>query len=108
MTLPLIDDRPPLRTDEDGVVRVGATRVTLDVVIEAFHEGLTAEEIQQQYPALDLHDVYAALAYYLRHRDEVTRYLVAQEREREAARAEIDRRIDRSALRERLLARKRS
>ena len=33
----------PLRTDADGVVRVGRTRVTLDTVVAAFEEGATAE-----------------------------------------------------------------
>jgi hypothetical protein len=30
---------PPLRTDTDGVVRVGETRVTLDTVIGTFNNG---------------------------------------------------------------------
>ena len=35
----------------------------------AFKEGLTAEEIVQQYPSLTLADAYAAITYYLRHRE---------------------------------------
>jgi uncharacterized protein (DUF433 family) len=48
----------PLEVDQDGTVRVGKTRVTLDTVIAAFTEGATAEEIVQQYPSLQLADVY--------------------------------------------------
>ena len=33
----------PLRTDDEGVVRIGKTRITLDVVISAFHQGATPE-----------------------------------------------------------------
>jgi len=51
----------PLRTDDEGVVRIGKTRITLDVVISAFHQGATPEEIVYRYPTLDLADVYAVL-----------------------------------------------
>ena len=34
----------PLEEDAHGVIRIGGTRVTLDTVISAFQEGLTAEE----------------------------------------------------------------
>ncbi len=35
----------PLTSDADGVIRIGATRVTLDTVVAAFLDGATAEEI---------------------------------------------------------------
>jgi hypothetical protein len=54
MTLAIAASPPPLRTDADGVVRVGTTRVSLDTLIAAFLEGATAEEITQQYPSLSL------------------------------------------------------
>ena len=49
-------------------------------MVAAFGEGATAEEIVQQYPSLDLGDVYAVLAYYLRHRLEVDAHLEARRR----------------------------
>ena len=57
----------PIR-EEDGVPRVGATRVTLHSVIRAFQEGAHAEEIVSFFPSLDLKDVYAVLAFYLANR----------------------------------------
>ena len=39
----------PFREDSQGAVRIGGTRVTLDTVVEAFQEGLTAEEIAQPF-----------------------------------------------------------
>jgi uncharacterized protein (DUF433 family) len=63
MSLIIIDTPIPLKTDVDGVVRVGNTRVTLDTVIIAFKEGATAEEIVSQYPSLLLADVYAVIGY---------------------------------------------
>ena len=107
MSLPLTADPPPLTTGDDGVVRVGGTRVTLDTVVEAFREGLTPEEIQQQYPSLDLPHVYAAVSYYLHHRHEVEEYLGQRARHREEVRREVETRFDPTGIRDRLLARAR-
>ena len=65
----------PLRTDEYGKLRVGDTRVLLELVIHAFQQGETAEGIIDSYPTLKLADVYAVLAYYLAHRAEVDAYV---------------------------------
>jgi uncharacterized protein (DUF433 family) len=67
----------------DGVVRVGGTRVTLDTVVAAFNQGATAQEIVFQYPSSQLRDVYAAIAYYLRHQQDVGVYL--QQRQQRAS-----------------------
>jgi uncharacterized protein (DUF433 family) len=106
MALPLTVDPTPLHTDEHGVVRVGGTRVTLETVIAAFLEGATAEEIAVRYDALSLSDVYATIAYYLRHRDEVDAYVAAERRLAEEARAKYAESVSVDALRERLLARR--
>lgn len=68
-----------VRQDEQGVYRVGDTRVMLDSVVAGFHQGLSAEAIQCQYPDLTLEQVYGAIAYYLGHQDEVDAYLDRQE-----------------------------
>jgi len=105
MSLPLSAEPPPLTPGDDGVVRVGGTRVTLDTIVEAFREGLTPEEIQQQYPSLDLPNVYAAVSYYLHHRHEVEEYLGERARHREEVRHEVETRFDPTGIRDRLLAR---
>lgn len=97
----------PLSFDADGVVRVGGTRVTLDTIVAAFHDGLTAEEMAQQYPSVDLGAVYTAIGYYLRHRDEVDAYLAARERQADDIRQEAEERFSPAGLRSRLLARQR-
>ena len=96
----------PLRTDADGVIRVGQTRVTLDTVITAFRRGATPEEIVYQYPSLDLADVYAVLAYYLRRREEVERYLAWRRAWAEQVRQDNERRFPADGIRQRLLARR--
>ena len=67
MTFTLIADPPPLEINTDNVVLVGKTRVTLDTVVTVFKQGTTAEEIVHRYPALNLADVYATIAFYLNH-----------------------------------------
>ena len=79
----------PLRTDETGMVRVGGTRVTLDTLVSLYEQGLTAEEIQIELPVLTLPDIYAALAYYLSHREELRTYLGAQRAEADRLRADV-------------------
>jgi uncharacterized protein (DUF433 family) len=56
------------------------TRITLDTVVTAFLEGCTAEEITQQYPSLQLSDIYLVIGYYLRHIEEVNTYLAERQR----------------------------
>ncbi len=108
MTLLVTPQSPPLTTDADGVVRVGGTRVTLETVVGAFHDGATAEEIVQQYPSLALADVYAAIGYYLSHRQEVDDYLLQERQRSDQVRQENERQFDPTGVRERLLARRRA
>ena len=65
----------PLRIDEGGAIRVGATRVSLLSVLMAFQSGSTAEQILHSFPSLDLTDIYAVISYYLANRDDLTRGL---------------------------------
>ena len=98
----------PLVQDENGVMRVRGTRITLDTVFAAFREGATAEEIAQQYPSIALADVYQVIAYCLRHPSEIEAYLSER-----SATATMTREHNQSTwppdgIRDRLLARRRS
>ncbi len=108
LTLTIASETVPLVTDIDGVIHVGETRVTLDTVIAAFLDGATAEEISQQYPSLDLADVYSVIAYYLRQRAEIDTYLQRRREQAEKIREENESRFDPSGIRDRLLARRAS
>ena len=98
----------PLHTDQQGTMRIGQTRVTLDSVVAAFHTGSSAEEIVQQYSTLDLGDVYAVLGYYLRNRDSLDAYLHQRQTKAEAIRDTLMEKHQLTGIRERLLARKQS
>lgn len=100
-------EQVPIRTDTEGVIRVGGTRVTLDTVVAAFEAGATAEEIAQQYPSVALADIYAVIAYYLRHRHEVQSYLTERGGHAAQVREQNERHFDPAGVRDRLLARRR-
>jgi uncharacterized protein (DUF433 family) len=106
MALQVLAEPAPLRVDNDGVLRVGATRVTLATVVIAFHQGATAETIVQQYPSLTLAEVYAVIGYYLRHQNEVDIYLAEQQHEADEIRQQNEARFNPSGIRARLVARR--
>jgi uncharacterized protein (DUF433 family) len=83
-------DRPPLRVDDGGAVRVGKSRISLDLVVDQYENGMTPEDMVRGYDTLLLADVHAAIAYYLRHRDAVLAYLKRRKQDAEALRAKIE------------------
>jgi uncharacterized protein (DUF433 family) len=89
MNMPLITEAPPLTADGSGGLRVGETRVLLEIVIRAFQDGATAETIVQRYPTLLLSDVYSTIGYYLRRNAEVDAYLVDREQQATAVQAKL-------------------
>ncbi len=104
-SLRIATDPVPLHIDQDGVVRVSGTRVTLDTVLGTFLMGVTPEEIAARYPTVALADVYAVIGYYLRHQAEVDQYLQQREQAAERVRRENEARWSPAGVRERLLAR---
>lgn len=107
MSFPLAVEPLPLVTDANGVIHVGNTRVTLDTVIAAFREGMTAEGIVEQYPSLNLAEVYLILGYCLSHGSEVEAYLRGRHEQSADVRRENETRFDPAGVRDRLLSRRR-
>ena len=96
---------PPIQADDNGVLRVGGTRVRLETIINAFKSGSAAEEILLKYPSLNLTDIYAVITYYLWSREEVEVYLEERHRREASVRRENERRFPSAGIRQRLLAR---
>ncbi len=97
----------PIEMEQGGVIRVGGTRVTLDTIVRSFNRGMSPEEIVIAYPAVSLADVYAVVAYYLRHEDEINEYIREREQRAEMVRREVEaRHPDMVGIRERLVARR--
>jgi uncharacterized protein (DUF433 family) len=103
--LPVQAGGPPLRKEEGGAIRVGKSRISLDLVVEQYENGMTPEDMVRAYDTLGLADVHAVIAYYLRHRDEVRAYLRQRREEAEALRAKVEAGRPRVS-REELLARR--
>lgn len=100
-------ETPPLLADETGAIRIGASRVLLELVIRAFQDGATPEAIAQRYSTASLPDLYSVIGYYLHHPDEIDEYLAERERQAIEIRQTIDERQgDLAQLRQRLLARR--
>ena len=90
MPLAIEAEPAPLRVDEHGAIRVGQCRVLFELVIRAFQDGATPEQIVEMYPTLALADTYGAVAYYLRHSEAVHEYLEDCERKALEIRAKIE------------------
>ena len=106
MTPTIEKDVVPLRVDASGVVRVGNTRVLLDLVVEAFNRDVSAEDIVDMYPSLQLADVYYVIGYYLKHRPELDAYLQERATRADEMRKLIKERNEKAGIRERLLGRR--
>lgn len=104
MSLIIETESPPLRRDQSGSLRVGDSRVLLELVIHAFEDGATPEAIAQRYPTAALADIYGVIAYYLRHREAVEQYLNEREQKAKAIQERIEsQQRDISELRKRIM-----
>jgi uncharacterized protein (DUF433 family) len=65
----------PLVQDATGRWRVTGTRIPLERIVECHEEGLSPEQIVENYDTLRLADVYSVISYYLDHKEEVGEYL---------------------------------
>ncbi len=59
-------------------------------VVEQYDNGISPEDMVRAYDTLELADVHAVIAYYLRHRDDVAAYLKRRAQEAETLRAKIE------------------
>jgi uncharacterized protein (DUF433 family) len=105
MTNVTITETIPIYTDDHGRMRVSGTRVLLDLIVHAYHQGNTPEHIVQMYPTLTPDQVYLAIGYYLRHRDTVDRYIRHLDDEAERLRQDDDATLSKQPTRAALLAR---
>jgi uncharacterized protein (DUF433 family) len=80
----------PLREDGHGGLRVGATRVSLESVLHLHQQGASPAEIVQAFDTLTLADVYAVLAWALRHPEGVDAYLKRRDEEAAQTRLQLE------------------
>lgn len=106
MTAAAIEPEPvPLARDQAGRLMVPNTRISLDILVADFKRGRTPEAIYDAYATVSLADIYAVLAYYLRHQAEVEEYLAEQDEAVTEVRARMEAEFPPQGRRARLLAR---
>ena len=109
MNLVLEVEAPRFREDATGAIRVGNSRVLLELVIRAFQDGASPVAIVQRYSTVSLSDVYSAIGYYLRHQEAVETYLNYREQLADSVHQRLlGIQPDLSVIRSRLLAQKQS
>lgn len=106
-TLTLAPLPVPLTRWEDGTIRINGSRVTLDVIIYQFKLGATAEQIQDSFPSISLHDIYGAIFCYLDQTGAVEAYLSQRGQAEEEALQILENLPETTALREKLRVRRR-
>jgi len=95
ITMTVLEQQPltlsiPLHEDPTGILRVGKSRVLLELVIRAFQRGETPEGIVQSFDTLKLPDVYAVVSYYLANPAPIDEYLRHCDVKAEAVRLKIE------------------
>ena len=80
----------PLREEPAGVLRVGQSRVLLELVLRAFKAGSTPEAIVQSFDTLKLADVYSVISRYLLAPEPFEEYLRVRDAAAADARHEIE------------------
>ena len=90
VTLTLAPEPVALTKDEHGFIRVSGTRIGLELLVYAFREGRSPEDILRSYDTLALADIYSVFTYYLRHTDEVNAYMAEHERKAAQVRARTE------------------
>jgi uncharacterized protein (DUF433 family) len=92
MSIIIHSDPVPLRADESGTIRVGQSRITLDVLLDYYQQGVSPEQLAsaEYFSTLSLSDVHGALAYYHRHKAELDEYLRQRREEADRLQQEIE------------------
>jgi uncharacterized protein (DUF433 family) len=80
----------PLYEEPPGVLRVGKSRVLLELVVRAYQRGKNPEAIVESYDTLSLSDVYAVVSYYLANPGPIDEYLRECDFRAEAVRRKIE------------------
>ena len=61
-----------------GKLRIDGTRMTVNQIVTLYQQGLTAEQIVEQYPQRALSEIYGVLAWYHEHKTEFDEELAAE------------------------------
>jgi uncharacterized protein (DUF433 family) len=74
----------------EGAWRIQGSRMSLDSLVHAYWEGLSPEAIVDDFPTLSLEQIHGAIAFYLKHRQDIDQYMANQENRWEEFRRESE------------------
>ena len=82
----------PLTLWKDGTIRVKNTRLLIDMIVLAHNRGECPEEIYESFPSdvYTVADVYTIIAYYLKNKAKIDKYLAEREKEAEEYWAKVE------------------
>lgn len=72
-----------------GRLRIDGTRMTVNQIVTLHRQGLSVEQIVEQYPQRSLSEVFGVLAWYHEHKAEFDQELEAEARSDEAAAKDV-------------------
>jgi uncharacterized protein (DUF433 family) len=78
MDWPTLEPNAYLDIQAPDKVRVRGTRIDLSLVVREYLDGSLPEQMQLDYPSLDLAAIHGVIAYYLDHRQPVDQYVAAR------------------------------
>ena len=91
MTTTLAEATQHIEIDERGVAYVAGCRSKVGAIaIDYMHNQMSAREIAQSYPHLNLAQVHAALSYYFDHQAEIDRQIQESQADVERIREEVE------------------
>jgi uncharacterized protein (DUF433 family) len=96
----------PLVADERGNLYVVDTRLPLELIINDYRRGHSAERIASSYAGLSLSAVYGVLAYYHTNRTELDHYVDEKNRQLKDLHAQIERDFPAQKMREEIKRRR--
>ena len=70
--MPIVLETNLVRTPDvcGGRLRIDGTRMTVNQIVALYHQGLSAEQIVEQYPQRTLSEIYSVLAWYHANKDQ--------------------------------------
>lgn len=82
----------PLTLWKDGTIRVKGSRLLVDAIVNAHNLGQCPEEIFDSFPSESyaIADIYLIIAYYLRNKSKIDKYIAGRERKAKEIRKEIE------------------
>ena len=92
----------PLRMAEGGSIRIGTSRISLEIFMAYYFQGMNAEQLADRFETLDPEHIHYVIGYYLQNKEAVEAYLHQSEVEAQEIQAKIEAMQERTGFAEKL------